>query len=1069
MHYLNTWNIFSRSLLIKENLQKSLPLELREGGWKPDGLKNSLIITKDENIKKYLKIFTYLNSPITEISCLSQLLDFAKNNSGNFIVNYDLFFAKLPNNWELENKYSITLEKDKPCEIDELLKKLNDFGYKFKEYLEGGDYKKTWDTLSIKLKNKRETIIISFWWDSVESIFIENWINSKNVDKISIWKIEELNFFSLENNFNKELLELLKEKNLILDNVDILEWANNFLNLENIIALDILKNANISQTNLDITDLFIDNLENLVKVLKSEKKVKIYTKNERTIQTFLEYNNIENIEIYKTDLTILKSFKSSKEIIICDDNLSKIFVKKRVKKSLSENIDLLLHIKPWDFVVHIDHGIWVFEWIIWKEIGKLKKEYLEIHYKWWDKLFVPITEVRRVSKYIGNENPTLTGLSTKEWSKKLEKVWEDVQKVAEELLEIYAARKISKGFAFRYFDWEMTKFARTFDYEYTPDQVNAIEEIMEDMSKETPMERILVWDVWFGKTEVAFNAVYNAFLNWKQSIIISPLVVLAYEHYNKACERFSKFPINIWLLTRFQTQSEAKIILDKLKTWKIDLIIWTHRLLWESLEYKDLWLLVIDEEHKFWVKDKEKLKIFKQSTHKESSQNEEVWGRKIFSTGVYEDVNDLETNFSDKKIPKFSDYSIDILSMSATPIPRSLNMALNGIRDVSILSKAPSIRKWVETFVSKFDDNVIIEAWKKEFERGWQLFFIHNRVESIGSMARYLQDLFPKRKIIVTHWQLPWHELEDRILAFKRKEYDILLSSTVIENWIDFPNVNTIIINEAYKFGISQIHQLRWRVWRSDREWYCYLLFKKEKISEDAAKRLTTVVEYSHLWAWFELAIRDLEIRWWWDILGLKQSGLSTEVWINVYLKLLEDKIEELKLKWNFEKEEDVKKSKLETSIDLNISAYLWDDFFESELDKLNFYREIESISDIEELENLISDFKELAWELSEENNNLFKVLEVKIKASEYKIKSIKRIWVSYEISFIENLKIEELKAFLDLDKEVKFIVNGLTSLKCPCNKFLDDLDFLNYLYKIMIENKNCSQSERKIIKLKKK
>lgn len=1034
MHYLNTWNIFSRSLLIKENFNVGANLygrpndeKLQKGQAQVIAPTNNLIITKDENIKKYLKIFTYLNSPITEITCLSQLLDLAKNDTGNFIVNYDVFFAKLPNNWELENKYSLTLEKDKPCEIDELLKKLNDFGYKFKEYLEGGDYKKTWDTLSIKLKNKKENIIISFWWDSIESIFIENWIHSKNVDKITIPKMEELNFFSLENNFNKELLELLKQKNIILDNIDILEWANNFLNLENIIALDILKNVNINQTNLDITDLFIDNLENLIKILKENKKVKIYTKNEKTIQTFLEYNNIENIEIHKTDLTILKSFKSKNEVVICDDNLSKIFVKKRVKKSLSENIDLLLQIKPWDFVVHIDHGIWVFEWITWKEIWKLKKEYLEIHYKWWDKLFVPITEVRRVSKYIGNENPTLTGLSTKEWSKKLEKVWEDVQKVAEELLEIYASRKISKGFAFRYDDSQMTKFARSFDYEYTPDQVNAIEEIIEDMAKETPMERILVWDVGFWKTEVAFNAVYNAFLNWKQSIIISPLVVLAYEHYNKACERFSKFPINIELLTRFQTNSEAKTILDKLKTGKIDLIIGTHRLLSETIQYKDLWLLVIDEEHKFWVKDKEKIKEMK--------------------------------------------WNIDILSMSATPIPRSLNMALSGIRDVSILSKAPLMRKWVETFVSKFDDNVILEAGKKEFERWWQLFFIHNRVESIDSMARYIGELFPNKKIIVTHGQLPGAQLEDRILAFKRKEYDILLSSTVIENGIDFPNVNTIIINEAYKFWISQIHQLRWRVGRSDREGYCYLLFKKEKISEDAAKRLTTVVEYSHLWAWFELAIRDLEIRWWWDILWLKQSGLSTEVWINVYLKLLEDKIEELKMQppipVPFPSEEKGNK-RIETSIDLNISAYLWDDFFESELDKLNFYREIESISDREELENLISDFKELSWELTEENKNLFKVLEVKIVASNYKIKSIKRNGVSYEISFIENLKIEELKAFLDLDKEVKFIVNWLTSLKCPCNKFTYDEDFLNYLYKIMIENKNSSQSKRKIIKLKK-
>jgi len=977
---------------------------------------SSLIITKDENIKKYLKIFEYLNIPLTEINCLSQFIDFLYNNNWNFILNYDFFYAKLPNNWELENKFSFTIKKDKAWKIDEILKKLNDFWYKFREYLEGEDYKKVWDTLSIKFKDKKEIIMISFWWDYVENIFVENWILSYNTDKIVIWKNLNINFFSLEEKFNTEILSLLKQKHIILDNIDILEWSWNFLDLENALFLDILKNSNIKQINLDINDLFIDNLESLVKILKWDKNVKIYTKNEKTIKIFLEYNNIHNVWVFKTNLNILKSFKSNKEIIICDDNLSRIFVKKRIKKTLSENIDLLLQINPWDFVVHIDHWIWIFNWIVTKELWNLKKEYLEIEYKNNDKLFVPITEVRRVSKYIWNENPILTWLSTKEWSKKLEKVSKDVQKIAEELLEIYAKRQLSKWFAFSYFEDEMTKFQKTFDFEYTPDQVNAIEEILEDMSKDTPMERILIWDVWFWKTEVAFNAIYNAFLNGKQSILISPLVVLAYEHYNKACERFSKIPINIEILTRFQNQSETKIILDKLKTWKIDLIIWTHKLLSEDIQYKNLWLLVIDEEHKFWVKDKEKIKKMK--------------------------------------------WNIDILSMSATPIPRSLNMALNGIRDVSILSKPPSIRKWVETFVSKFDDNVILEAWKKEFERWWQLFFIHNRVESIDAMQKYLNNLFPDKKIIITHGQLPWYELEDRILAFKRKEYDILLSSTVIENWIDFPNVNTIIINDAYKFGISQIHQLRWRVWRGDKIWYCYLLFKKEKISEDAAKRLTTIVEYSHLWAGFELAIRDLEIRWGWDILGLKQSGLSSEVWINVYLKLLEDKIEELKSQTSISSSLSLEKKwntkKISTTIDLNISAYLWDDFFENELDKINFYREIESIWDLEELENLIYDFSQFNWELKEENKNLFKLLEVKIVASNYKIKQIKRSWVSYEIVFVPDLKIEELKTFLDLDKEVKFIVNWLTSLKCPCSKFSSDLDFLNYLYKIMIEDKKA-------------
>ncbi|MDD5769341.1 MAG: CarD family transcriptional regulator [Candidatus Gracilibacteria bacterium] len=1021
MHYLNTGNIFSKSLLIKEYLNSPLHLT------KKNELINSLIVTKAENIKKYLNIFLYLNIPLTEITCLSQFIDFVYNSNGNFIVNYDLVFAKLPNNWEIENKNLIKIERNKPLNIDLVVKNLTDFGYKFREHLDGGDYKKTGDTLSIKVKNKKETIIISFWGDNVENIFLENGINSKEIENIIIGKIDSINYFALNNNFNNELTILLKQKHIVLDNIDILEGAGNLEDLENILALDILKDSNINQINLDITDLFIDNIENLIKLLKSDKKISIYTKNEKTILKFLEYNNISNILVYKTDLTILKSFKSSNEIVICDDNLSKIFVKKRVKKSLSENLDLLLQIKPGDFVVHIEHGIGIFKGIIYKELGKIKKEYLEIEYKNNDKLFVPITEVRRVSKYIGNENPTLTGLSTKEWSKKLEKVAFDVQKVAEELLEIYASRKISNGFAFKYDEIEMIKFARSFDFEYTPDQVNAIDEIMNDMSKSTPMERILVGDVGFGKTEIAFNAVYNAFLNKKQSIIISPLVVLAYEHYNKAIERFSSFPINIEVLTRFETESQARIILKKLQEGKIDLIIGTHRLLGEKIKYKDLGLLIIDEEHKFGVQDKEKIKEMKGN--------------------------------------------IDILSMSATPIPRSLNMALNGVRDVSILSKAPSIRKGVETFVSKFDDNIIKQAGEKEFERGGQLFFIHNRVDSIDAMQEYLQNLFPKRKIIITHGQLHGNELEDRILAFKKKEYDILLSSTVIENGIDFANVNTIIINDAYKFGISQIHQLRGRVGRSDKVGYCYLLFKKEKISPDAAKRLTTVVEYSHLGAGFELAIRDLEIRGGGDILGLKQSGMSSEIGINTYLKLLEDKIEELKMQTNILQESSSKNKenkRIETTIDLNISAYLGDNFFDSELDKINFYREIESIGDLEELENLICDFSEFSGELKEENKNLFKLLEIRIVCSNYKIKSIKRSGVSYEINFVGNLKIDELKSFLDLDKDVKLVVNSITCLKCSCQKFSGDLDFLNYLYQILIENKNTIKAIKKFVKLKK-
>ena len=334
-------------------------------------------------------------------------------------------------------------------------------------------------------------------------------------------------------------------------------------------------------------------------------------------------------------------------------------------------------------------------------------------------------------------------------------------------------------------------------------------------------------------------------------------------------------------------------------------------------------------------------------------------------------------------------------------------------------------------------------------------------------MSTILSEIFPDKKIIITHGQLNWNELEDRIIAFKRKEYDILLSSTVIENGIDFPNVNSIIINDAYKFWISQLHQLRWRVWRSDKHWYCYLLFKKDKIGEDWIKRLQTMVEYSHLWAWFELAIKDLEIRWWWDILWVRQSWTASDIWINVFLKMLEEKIEELKLKSVDFKDEKITK-KIETTIDLNVWAYLDDAFFNSELDKINFYREIESISDLEDLENLVGDFIEINWSLNKENQNLFNLLKLKITSSKFKITSIKRAWVSFEINFEKDISTQDLKDFLDVDKNAVFIVNDLTKLKTPARNFKNDEEFLNYLLEIFKPKKITIKDWRKIVKLTK-
>lgn len=996
-NYLNVWNLFSRSFLLDDFVREQ----------------KYLIISQKNDIAKYEKIFLEKTNKITQITDLSQIVSFVKNNDKSYFFDVELFNYNLPNLYEINNKYSIKLKKWDFLDIEEFFKKLNDFGYTYKDYLFENNFKKTWDI--IEIISNLVNIKISLWWDVIEEILVDE----KVKNEYFIWKILDIKNM-WDSIFDNKKIEFLECQKIILDNIDTLEIYEFLQKVENI-SFDILK-KNINQIDLKISDFFLRDLDEFLHILKSNKNISIYTKNDKTISNFLEYNNVENVKTYKTYLNFLKSFKKEDNIVICDDNISRIFVKKRSKKTISSDLDLILQIKPWDFIVHIDHGIWIFHQIIEKQVWNIKKEYLEIDYDKWDKLFVPITEINRVSKYIWSENPKITNLAWKTWSEKLAKTWKEIEVIALELLEIFAKRQLEVWYNFTIFQDELIKFRTSFEYEYTPDQENSINEIIKDMSNIRPMERLLVWDVWFGKTEVAFNAIYNAYLNKKQSILISPLVVLSYEHYEKALERFRNFGLKIWVLTRFETASQAKKIISDLGDGNLDLIIWTHRLLWDDIHFKDLWLLIIDEEHKFWVKEKEKIKSFK--SH------------------------------------------IDILSLSATPIPRSLNMALNGIRDISILSHPPLQRKWVETYVSKFDDNIIIQAWNREFASWWQLFFIHNRVSNIENMKEYLQSLWIDKKIITVHWQLPWNELEDRIIEFKQKKYDILLSTTVIENGIDFAWVNTIIINDAYKFWLSQIHQLRWRVWRRDSLWYCYLLYKKDVLSPDGAKRLSTMVEYSHLWAWFELAIKDLEIRWWGDILWINQSWMATQVWINVFLKMLEEKIEDLKLEKNMLSDEDKKHKRINIKIDLNIEAYLDNTFFTSEIDKLNFYKELEYIDNLPDLQNIIDDFLEL--NIATKNAlNLFKLLKSRIVLNDYKILSIKRSWVSYEIFFESNIKVEDLKKFLDKDKNVFFVVSSLDKLKVPCNKFKNDTQFLEYLYNSYVEEIREKNIVKKI-KLKK-
>lgn len=983
--YSHFWNFFSKSLIIKENSELN-PL---------------ILVERKEYIALYKKIFDFLWKKIIEVHYEDDLVNLLYNKKGIFFMET----SKLENinTYSLEKKNLLHIEKDKELNVSELLEKLANFWYTYSEYASNGSYKKIGDILSITRFDGSFQYQISLWGDTVENIYgierkLENGeiipLKKEEIHEVYLWRKSEIAF-----EWNDRIIDIIDEK-WIFTILDSLEFDRNYeelLRLSNVCSFDIVWTNLFEKINLHIDDVNIENIDTLKKALQ-EKESYIFTKNEKLIQNFTEYNNIESSHIREVNAGFLKSFSSPWFICICDDVILKTFIKKRVKKSISSDLDLLLKIKNGDFIVHIDHGIWIFNGIVTKDLWGYIKEYIEILYKDDDKLYVPTTEVERISKYVWVDNPRLTWLWTKEWWKHIEKAEKDIERIAEELLEVYASRKLLNWFPFVYFKEKQQEFQRAFPYIYTHDQMTAIDDIIKDMSLTKNMDRLLVGDVWFWKTEIAFNAIYNAFLNKKQSIFISPLVVLAYEHYEKALDRLWHFWVKVWVLTRLESAKNVSLTMQKLASGEIDVIIGTHKLLSEKIVYKNLWLIVVDEEHKFWVEDKEKIKKIK-------------------------------TN-------------IDALSMSATPIPRSLNMALSWVRDMSILREPPMWRKDISTTVSIFDEWVIYNAGIKEFERWWQIFFIHNRVENIETIKNTLAKIFPDKKIVVTHGKLPGDELEDRILDFKHKKFDILLSTTVIENGIDFSNVNTIFINECQSFWLSQIHQLRGRVWRSDKQWYCFLLYKKELLGEDTVKRLKTIVKYSYLGAGFELAIKDLEIRWGWDILGVRQSGQATEIGIHLFIEMLENKIEELKSD-GIPLE---KRNKEDISIDLWISAFIHDDYFNGETDKINFYREIENIRTLDELEDLKKEFYTISWNTPEETKNLFDMLTLKIKCQEYKIISIKRVGINYEINFSHTITVEELKNFLKLDKDVIFHIVSLDKIRTPKKKFSSDGEFLHYL-----------------------
>jgi transcription-repair coupling factor (superfamily II helicase) len=577
--------------------------------------------------------------------------------------------------------------------------------------------------------------------------------------------------------------------------------------------------------------------------------------------------------------------------------------KKQLLASLAE-------LKPGDYMVHIDHGIGLYRGLQHISLGNTAGDFLLLEYAGSDKLFLPVDRLGLVQRYVGPEgsNPSLDKLGGISWEKSKGKARKNIEELAGELLEIYARRQLSEGFSFSPPDEMYREFEASFAWEETPDQLSAIQDVLADMQHSKPMDRLVCGDVGYGKTEVALRGAFKSALDGKQVGILVPTTILAQQHYETFHERLKEYPVTVEVLSRFRTAKEQKAILERLKKGDIDIIIGTHRLLQKDVAFKDLGLMIIDEEQRFGVKDKERLKSFRAV--------------------------------------------VDVMTLTATPIPRTLYMSMMGIRDLSIIDTPPVDRLAVKTFVSRFSEDLIREAVLRELRRGGQIFFVHNRVQTIGKRAELLAQLVPEAKIAVGHGQMGEHELEKVMLGFMHGETNLLLCTTIIESGLDIPNANTLIVDHADKFGLSQLYQLRGRVGRSTQRGYAYLLIPGEgAISSDARERLRVLQEISELGAGFRIATHDMEIRGAGDMLGNRQSGTVTEIGFELYNQMLEETIARMRGEESIER--------VEPEINLKVPAFIPEAYVKDAGQRLVIYKKLtqaESEEDVLDVQNEMLD-----------------------------------------------------------------------------------------------------------------
>ena len=685
--------------------------------------------------------------------------------------------------------------------------------------------------------------------------------------------------------------------------------------------------------------------------------------------------------------------------------------KRRVKFKYtnSEKIRNYQELNIGDYIVHISHGIGLYEGIENIEVNGVHKDFLKIVYDGGDVIYVDINNMNYIQKYTAstdNRKPQLNKLGTKKWQQVKNKVRREIEDISEDLIKLYIKRELSSGYAYSFDSSLQQEFEDDFSFIPTDDQLKATEEIKRDMEKQRPMDRLLCGDVGFGKTEVAMRVAFKAVMDVKQVAVLVPTTLLAEQHYENFVNRFANFPVNIEVVSRFKSAKDITEICKRLREGKIDIIIGTHKLLNDKFKYKDLGLLIIDEEQRFGVKHKEKIKHLKNT--------------------------------------------IDVLTLSATPIPRTLHMSLIGIRDLSVIETPPSERQPIQTFVTAQNNMIVKEAIINEVSRGGQVFYVYNRVDSIDEKYLELKRLLPDINIAYAHGRMTQRELESIMSDVIDRKYDLLITTTIIETGIDISNVNTLIVEDADRFGLSQLYQLRGRVGRSSREAYAYLMYQPFKaLTENSEKRLSAIKNFTTLGSGFKIAMQDLSIRGAGDVLGGRQHGFIDSVGYTLYSQMLEqeiqmkkgilepilerDKTQGAEYYENIIKESAPKLQKDlfeaendDFEIKLNVDAFIPKEYISSDAEKIDFYKRLNSVITDEEIDSIVEDLIDRFSDFGTEVTNLIDICYLKVKAKESRVTSVKelanKVIVTFEKDIVNKLKGKELFAALMPHKDVKII-----------------------------------------------